>query len=376
MTALAIHDIQRSTAAARADASLRAQLIKFLRSDTLVPKGHSELVDGTCDVINIALMEARKLYARNPERLACVIAASSMTNAYAIWGSPRYEWIVLTEGLLTKLRDAADEAGRRFSERIPEILASPLGKRILSIPPLSGGFKTTLGSLLYVAAVSFFVGHEAGHHLDGHDGYYTNGAHAEVESGMGEEAVADAMIKQALEFNADYYGSLISRRAVMHLLLKLVDIEAFSESEKRQYSRVIAVLLSAGALMALVTIRPQPIDWTSIEKVDHPPATLRAIGISAEFSVAFKEHFSFLTNTERRWIRLMVLELAAQGTFKSKSKEDKIFQQRASSNEPAALRAVGIRAALFDPLVPAYIESIRQHLQAVKPLLQRQRRAR
>jgi hypothetical protein len=369
ITSIPMHDFSRSMNLARVDTDLNAQLVKHLRSNALAPVLSSDLVDATCDLVNVALREARALYASDPERLVCVIAANEVSNAYAIWSSTRYDWVVLTQGLLAQLRDSAEEVAYRFAARIPEVLESALGERILSVPPLRGGFQTALGSLLYVAAIGFFVGHEAGHHLEGHDGYYADGAHAEVANDPGSDMDSEALIKQALEFEADCFGVLISRRVLFRFLLKLADVTPLRGVEKRQYNRVIAVLLSAGALMALVRLRPTAIDWASIATSSHPPGALRALVISAALSDAIKAHFDHLTDAARRWIRMIALELAAQGTIVAKSNEAKIFQERAGRDEPAALRAVGIRAALFDPEVPSYIAKIQHSLDAVKPRL-------
>lgn len=369
------HDFQSSANAAKVDVGLKSQLIKCLDSDALIEVNSSDFIATTCGLVDLALREARKLYAKDPDRLVCVISESKKSNAYAIWGSTRCDWIVLTEGLLIELRNSANEAGRRFSEMSPETLQTPLGKRIQSLTPLSGGFQTALGSLLYVAAIGFFIGHEAGHHLNGHDGYYVNGVHAEVVSDQELGTDKDALIKQALEFQADQYGVLISSRIMMSFILESIDAKDYSEHEKQQYSRTIAALLSTGVLMALVKIRPQAIDWVAIENSTHPPAALRVIAISAHLSVTIKQNFGSLNETARKWIRLMSLELAAQGAIKSKSKEERVFQECVIRKEPAALRAVGIRAALHDPTVPIYLEKIRQSLKAVKPCLLKKKRS-
>lgn len=370
MTSIPRHDFVQSMEAARKDVDLRAQLVKFLKSDALASVNHSDLISATCDLANLAMNEARTLYAKNPERLVCVISSSELSNAYAIWSSTKYDWVVLTGGLLTALRNSADLAACRLADRIPEVLQSALGKRIFSVPPLSGGFQTALSSLLYVAAIGFFVGHEAGHHLEGHDGYYADGAHVEDTCEPCSDVSEHSMIKQALEFQADYYGVLISRRVLLHFLLKLVDVACYSELEQRQYNRVIAVLLSAGVLMSLAIIRPRTIDWIQVESATHPPATLRAIKISAELTESIKAYFKKLTEADRRWIRILALELAAQGAIVSGSKEDKIYQERSKRNEPAALRAVGIRSALHDSHSQNYFEKIAKCLNPLKARLQ------
>jgi hypothetical protein len=161
----------------------------------------------------------------------------------------------------------------------------------------------------------------------------------------------------------------------MRFLTRLVDDRDYNEHEKREYNRVMAALLSVGVLMALIRIRPRAIDWTRIERSTHPPAALRAIWISIQTSEAIKIYFGNLSEAERRWVRIIALELSAQGTITSNSEEEKIFRKRAERGEPAALRVVGIRGALFDPQVQSYIGEIRRSLDVVRARLQPRKRA-
>jgi hypothetical protein len=368
MPSIPLHDFHRSIEAARLDTELKSQLRTYLNSDALAVPQSDELVEYSCCLVNLALGEARELYARNPERLVCVIAASAIPNAFAIWGSTRYDWVVLTEGILLILRDSAEKAAARIAERFPEILQSSLGKRVISELPLSGGFQSGVSSLLYVAAIGFFVGHEAGHHLGGHDGYFRKGAQPAVTNEPRPEAGSEVSTDQALEFQADRDGALISHLTLGRFLWERADFREWRDRERRLYERIKAVLISAGAFIALVIFRPRVIDWTYTEKSTHPPAVLRAIAISDVLSATFKK-LGHLTEAERRWIRIITLELAAQGAIAPKSEEEKVFQQRGNRAEPAALRALGIRAALYDRQVAAYIQRIEQRLEVVQARL-------
>jgi len=171
-----IHDFAFSLTAANDDEDLIAQLIKYFKTDELSAPGKSELVDATSDVMSGVIQLARSMYGCEPERLVGAISASSTANALAVWSRTRLDWIVISEGLIGLLRDSADDMGRRFVKAFPEVGDSQIWQCLQGKPPLKGGFQTTLGCLLYFAAITFFAGHEAGHHLAGHDGYFVKGS--------------------------------------------------------------------------------------------------------------------------------------------------------------------------------------------------------
>lgn len=243
-------------------------------------------------------------------------------------------------------------------------------QRLRTVPPLRGGFQTSLGSLLYFAAISYFAGHEAGHHLAGHDGYYLSGAHAEAEDEGTGQSGATKITMQALEHQADRVGLTISRIVMMKLLSKLWEVRSFSDVEKREYQRILAILLSGGAMMAVVKIKPRDFDWADIPGRTHPPAVVRIISMATELSAAFKRNFDALDHVSRRWIRINCLELAVGATINSGTNEDRIYQDRlARGGEPAAIRAVGIRKALNDPRLKQYYGELERCLTAVRPQL-------
>jgi hypothetical protein len=367
--AMPTHDFNQNSVTANTDAGLKYQLVKFFGTDALSLPAKSELVSSTCDVVTWAVMQARTGYVRDSKQLVSLISASQNANALAAWGETEYDWIVISEGLMEILRAAADDMGDRLAAAFPELSESQLGRRLLAIPPLKGRFRSTLGSVLYFAAISFFVGHEAGHHLSGHDGYYVSGAHAEADDHSKEQQGETKTVEQALEHQADQVGLTICRIVVTKLLSQLWDVQSFSDAEKVEYQRVLAILLSGGAFMSVVKIKPKNFDWSDVPGGTHPPAVVRVISMAMQLSAVFKENFGYLNTVSRKWIRLKCLELAVGATIKPGSDEDRIFQARLARAEPAAIRAVGIRKALHDPQLKRYYRQLQQCLETVRPHL-------
>lgn len=363
------HDFNRISETAIGDAGLKVQLIKYFKTDKLSLPAKSELVASTCDVITWAVMQARPGYVRNPKRLVCVISASERANALAVWGATEHDWIVISEGLMKILHAAADDMGDRVAAAFPELFESRLGQSLVDIPPLTGGFRSTLGSFLYFAGISYFVGHEAGHHLSGHDGYYLSGAHAEAHDNLDVQRSETKTTEQALEHQADQVGLKICRIVVTKLLTKLWDVRSFSEAEKVEYQRALAILLTGGAMMSVVKIKPTAFDWSDVSGRTHPPAVVRIISVAMQLSAALRKNFGHLDKVSRKWIRLKCLEVAVGATIKPGSEEDKIFQERVRRGEPAAIRAVGIRKAIHDPRLRKYYRQLDKSLEAVRPQL-------
>lgn len=368
--ATSIHDFHRNAAIACTDAKLKAQLIGYLKTDALSLPEKSDLLSSTCDIITWAIIQARKSYAHDPQRLVGIVSASTDANALAVWGSTEYDWIVVSEGLMQLLYASADDMATRLTEAFPELLQSQLGQRLQATPPLKGGFQTSLGSFLYFAAISFFVGHEAGHHLAGHDGHFLSGAHAEFDDRSTAQEGPNMTTEHALELQADRVGLTICRIVTAQLLSKLWEIRTFTEHEKHEYQRVLAILLCGGAMMSAVRIKPKAIEWSDVLGRTHPPAVARVIILSMSLSRSIKANLHCLDDVSRRWIGLKCLDVAAGATIKSGSPEDQVLQERlARGGEPAAIRAVGLRKALFDPQLTAYYEQLDNHLDAIRPQL-------
>ena len=365
-----LHDFARSFALAHDDTDLRAQLVKYLKSDELARPDESDLVNSTMDVITWVVQQARSLYATEPERLVAAISLASTPNALAIWSSSRRDWIVISVGLMELLRNSVDDLGRAFARTFPVIMETTLMQRLQSQPPLRGGFETSLGSFLYFSAVAFFAGHEAGHHLAGHDAHYVDGAHAEQSGEANEAADERWLTKQALERDADLLGLRLCRMAMTKLLSQLWEVEQYSAAERRSYQRVLAALLGTGAMTAALRITPREVDWDELPSRDHPPAVIRVLTLAGSISRAIKEGFSDLDDTSRRWIRLMSMELVTGATINPGTEVDRIYQERlARGGEPAAIRATGIRKALHDSRLADYTTQLEAALASIKPKL-------
>ena len=365
-----VHDFNLSLAAARADTSLKNQLIRFLKTNELSEPNKSELVSVTCNTMTWVIQEARNLYVRDPQRLVAAVSASEISNAIAIWGATENDWIIVSEGLMRMLIGAAEDMSMRLTKAFPELFDSELGKKLQAVKLPAAGFRTAIGAYLYFAAISFFTGHEAGHHLAGHDGYFNSGAHAEAGDEQAGQEVAARMTEQALECEADKIGIRIYRSVATKLLCKLVETRSFTELEQRAYQRILAILISAGAMMAVVRIKPRDFKWIDFTGKSHPPAAVRITIMAAELSAAIMENFNQLDDVSRRWIRVNCLEVAACATIDPGTKEDKIYQEwLMSGDEPAAIRTVGIERLLNDTQFKKYRDELDQYIKALRPKL-------
>lgn len=370
------HAFASSFTMAQNDGVLRSTLVKRLGTNQLSPPDASEFVSATCDVVDWVVGFARDMYASHPERLCAAISKSPQVNALAVWASK--DWIIVSEGLMEKVQAAADDMADGFSQAFPELLDSELGRNLQATTPLCHGFRSTFASLLYFGCIAFFSGHEAGHHIAGHDGFYSLGFHAELEdedtSGAFAGAVdagASSLHRHALESQADDIGLTLCRMTVGHLLLRLCEARDYPIGERPEYSRVLAVLVSACSLMAAIVFKPREIDWTYVHgKATHPPAVYRVVNLANQLTAALKRGMPLLDETVLRWIRVKSLDVAVGATITPKSKEHEILQERqARGGEPAAIRATGIRKAINDPLFAEYARSLARALDEVKPKL-------
>lgn len=83
-----------------------------------------------------------------------------------------------------------------------------------------------------------------------------------------------------------------------------------------------------------------------------------------------KSSFDSLDEVSRKWIHVKCLDVVAGATVRPGSREDEVLRQRlARGGEPAAIRATGIRKAMFDPQLAAYYEKIDDHVAAVSAQL-------
>ncbi|WP_426688856.1 hypothetical protein [Rhodanobacter ginsengiterrae] len=275
------------------------------------------------------------------------------------------------------LRDRIDSVAERFAASFPELIDTELMRRLLAEKPLSGGFKTSLSSFLYFAAVAFFTGHEAGHHVAGHRSQYPKRAHAENSEDDAIDWDGDWLIGQALERDADILGLTLCRIAMTHLLSKLwgvTEAENLSAYEQQVFQRVLAALISTGALTAAVFIKPKSIEWVEVPKRSHPPAIARLLTLASIISFAIKKNFHGLDALSRRWIRVASLEVAVGATIVPGSDADRIQQERiARGGEPAAIRATGIRKAMHDPTFRKYMAQLDAKIWEIRPRLKPRR---
>ena len=371
------HDFADSLLLARNDVDLKIQLTRFFGTNSLSAPDKSPLVATTIDAMTWVVQQARSMYAVNPERLVAAISSSSKRNALAVWSGSGRDWIILSEGLMRHLRDGVEDVAVRFAGAFPEIMQSSLMRRLAAKEPLSGGFQSALGSFLYFSAVTFLVGHEAGHHLGGHDGHYAQGAHAEQ---LNEGAVApdeEWQIRQALERDADFIGLTICRMSMAKLLAQLWDVnegERLHDLERQSFHRALIAIFGTGALAAAIFITPSKIQWNKIAGSTHPPAVARVTSLLTSIFRAIKENFPDLDDTSQRWIRVMCLEVVVGATIQPGTDADRIYQERqARGGEPAALRATGIRQALYDPTFHEYLAKLDAAFLAIKPRLRPRR---
>lgn len=183
----------------------------------------------------------------------------------------------------------------------------------------------------------------------------------------------DWLIGQALERDADLLGLTLCRITMIRLLSKLWSVEEaenLSADERKNFQRVLAALISTGALTAAVFIKPKSIDWESVPNGSHPPAVARLLTLASSISLAIKENFHDLDTFYRRWIRQMSLEVAVGATIVPGTDADRIQQERiARGGEPAAIRATGIRKALHDQTFRKYMARLDATIKEIRPCL-------
>lgn len=373
-----IHDFTLSLVLAREDADLKQQLVIYFDTSDLTVPDKSPLVGTSVLVMSWVIQQARSMYkAAEQEKLVAAISSSAKANALAVWSRSGLDWIIMSEGLMELLRDRIDGIAERFAVTFPDLIDTDLMRRLLAEKPLSGGFKTSLSSFLYFAAIAFFAGHEAGHHLLGHRSQYSKRAHAENSEDDALDRSGDWLVFHALERDADILGVTLCRMAMTRLLSMLWDVteaENHSAHEKQIFQRVLAALISTGALTAALFIKPKSIEWQEVSEKAHPPAIARLLTLAASVSLGIKNNFHDLDTVSRKWIRLMSLEVAVGATILPGTSADRIQQERITrGGEPAAIRATGIRKALNDPNFRKYIAQLDSKIKDIRPRLKPRR---
>ncbi|MGF6915985.1 hypothetical protein [Paraburkholderia sp. 40] len=351
------------------DTLLKQAVLTTFKTVDLCSQIVSPRIEHAHELAKWGLKIARRDYDKNPERLMLLISPSSVANALAVWGSSKSDWIVLSDGLLLALQSKANQVAEKLASEQSWILETELLRSIQKVDTLTG-LDTPVASFLYFAAVSFFVGHEAGHHVLGHDGYFRNGAHAEVSDQNSTPNVDSKLTKQALEFQADRYGVMVARVAMIGWLSRHWDVREYSAQERASYQWIIAFVMSVGALMALSVIKPRRIDWEAAYGREHPPGVLRMIQLLNALTESIKENFGLLGDKELETIRLEAIDLVAETTLVPGSPDHILFRDRlAREGRRAALRAIGLLQAIHDPNAASYIQKIANTFHEVTPLL-------
>ncbi len=349
---------------ARNDADLHAQLNVLLKGAMWSFLERSEMVCVALPIIGRAVANARTHYLQCSERLKCIVIETDDSNAWAIWSFTGTDWIVLTERLLIALRDASEETAERLDEHFGYVLSTHTATKVFSSTPLQGCFKNNRSALLFAAGLGFFVGHECGHHLHGHDGFFKSRAHAEADDWR-KEADSRWQVRHALELEADLAACTMSYLVLGQWMASRLDV--IEVREMPQFHYLVAVLLSAGAFLALLIIRPS-YDWKWDPQKTHPPAAVRALAISFRVKAKLKQE-GHVSAVESSWIRIKTLDLIARSTIVSGSKSDRVFRDRSTSENLAALRAAGIRRAAYDPQCMLLIQHALDSLTAERPHL-------
>lgn len=95
----------------------------------------------------------------------------------------------------------------------------------------------------------------------------------------------DWLIRQALERDADVVGLTLCRIAMTRLPSNLWDVtepENLSAYQQQIFQRVLAALISTGALTAAVLIKPKSIEWAKVPEGSHPLAVARLLTLASK----------------------------------------------------------------------------------------------
>jgi hypothetical protein len=362
---------------ARRDAGLLANLAQEFDSQEFADISKSNLFRSAAMTCAYVVREARAVYAEGPERLVGIIVDGQKPNALAAWPQSGFDWIVLSTGLIQRLSDAADDFGRKYCAAFPRLNAL-LERFFPDLQPIAAGPSSALGSLIFFGGVAYFAGHEAGHHLGGHSSYYGRGgrAHSEADNGLwgGDES---GLAAQALEVHADRVGLRLMRMAVLQLMIQSVQLREFSVEEKAAYQELMAILISAGAMMAAAIFNPARVEWERVQMRTHPPSTARVLLLAMQLSADFKNGFDALPSRTRKWIGVASLEAALEAVFKPKDLvEFEQFLRRKKRGEPAAVRYLGARKLLYETRFSDYVRELHLRLASLTPDLAPRTRSR
>lgn len=318
------------------------------------------LTSFTAEIVGAAVSLGRDGYKERSERLCAIFCSSTEPNAIAAWGSR--DWIVISNALMFRLHKSAEALAPQVMHTVG-VKDTRLGT-VMQKAKSAPGFSTAMASCLYIGAVGFFAGHEVGHHLEGHDGYYLPGS-VRLRDASDQDLKLE---QQALEIGPDERGAIISRQILTSFLLKFYNGETLSQEDQAEYQAVIATVLSVGLFSALAVIRPRSIGMKEASEKRHPPGALRAWMLSMYLSGKIKECCSLISSPVQQQIQMVSLDIAAAESVGKGAKEAAILN-RAKTSEPLGLRAAGIRRALFDPDLPHHLRTLLEIRSRLRPTL-------
>jgi hypothetical protein len=217
--------------------------------------------------------------------------------------------------------------------------------------------------LLTFIAYDFLISHELAHIVNGHLALM-------MDKGLGfmvSEAVGDkrnslgTMDCQALEFDADVTAAVIGFKYLMNLHRQIRE-PAVSEEERTHY---IYTLLNEGTVgirlfffaiaRLFLLLGPDEHDLDSLEKLDHPPNSLRMVYIAQELNRIYLRDYPGLVETP-------FLQLAAEAY--SKAEKCLLNDQKGFSSD-SHVKQMG------DPRFKAHLDCLRAHWQKIGPEVER-----
>jgi hypothetical protein len=216
-----------------------------------------------------------------------------------------------------------------------------------------------LSESLYASAIAFFICHEAGHHFDGHDGFFiSTGCVAETERWVVSKGATDSesLKKQALELGADIFGAKETLSLIVSFLLDSIPPGEYDENQQLSYQKQIAFLAASGLFTSLFIFRPAPDEDVN---GSHPPSAFRALWFANYITQEIDGYFNRLKIDQLRNLVFQALEIgAAVSVIPNKVKFDEFAKYAQREGDMAALRATGIRKLIFDDNVMNYFAAI------------------
>lgn len=336
-------EFKQGTAIARTDTALNQQLDTHYQTRELLP-AKAGLARSTCVALAWNIQQARIVFNKNPQLIRGVISAAPCANALAVWGDQGRQWVVVTEGMMTLLRDAAEANAARILATFPAALDTAAGRRLLAATPLHG-FDTMLGALLYFGAMSFVASHELGHHLAGHGAYFNARDNPSV---IDKNLQARWDVSHALERQADAIGVGAAILSINKLLDRFFTATGLPLAQRKEQQTLIAIVCTAGVLTIAARLVPAAVDVQGAPFAAHPPNVYRMIKIAAMLMAPLRA-LTLLDDPTRKAIRVKCLEIVLG---------PRIHLEPAARGATAAMPLSGMQQALYDPAFQAYMRQL------------------